>query len=42
MEVAYLWASGVNFVDITVKTKIREGNIVRSIISINDVLRNIH
>jgi antiviral helicase SKI2 len=41
VEIVYLWAKGKPFVEICEKTTIKEGNIVRGILRVHDLLRNI-
>jgi antiviral helicase SKI2 len=40
VEIVFLWAEGMSFVDICGKTSIKEGNIVRGILRVHDLLRN--
>ena len=40
VEIVYLWARGEPFVNICEKTTIREGNIVRGILRVHDLLKN--
>lgn len=41
VEIVYLWAQGEPFVKICERTTIKEGNIVRGILRVHDLLRNI-
>ena len=41
VEIVYLWAQGRPFVEICDKTNIKEGNIVRGILRVHDLLRSI-
>ena len=40
VEIVYLWAEGKPFVEICGRTCIKEGNIVRGILRVHDLLRN--
>ena len=42
VEVVYRWACGMPFIEIAELTPIREGNIVRGILRVNETLRTIH